>query len=161
MFRPTFRVVALSAAGAMLAATAVFAASHGAKGPHAAAIKARQSQMQLYAFNLGQLGAMAKGEVEYNSEVATAAAANLATMTRLNAMAMWPAGSDNAQAANTRALPDLWQNFADVASKAEALSAAADTMASAAGTDLMSLQAAMGPLGGACGACHKAYRAEE
>jgi len=34
-------------------------------------------------------------------------------------------------------------------------------MADAAGFDLASLQAAMGPLGGACSDCHKAYRAPE
>ena len=41
------------------------------------AVKARQSVMKLYSFSLGQLGAMAKGEVEYDSAAASAAANNL------------------------------------------------------------------------------------
>ena len=41
------------------------------------AIKARQSVMQLYAFNLGALGAMAKTAVPYDAEVANAHAGNL------------------------------------------------------------------------------------
>jgi len=61
----------------------------------------------------------------------------------------------------TRALPALWENFPDLMTKGKALADAAAGMADAAGTDLASLQAAMGPLGGACSACHKAYRAPE
>ncbi len=41
-------------------ATATMADGHLEK-----AVKARQAVMQLYAYNLGQLGAMAKGEAEY------------------------------------------------------------------------------------------------
>ena len=41
----------------------------------AAAVKARQAQMTLYAFNLGALGAMAKGEAEYDAGVAAGASA--------------------------------------------------------------------------------------
>ncbi|MEE4346330.1 MAG: cytochrome c, partial [Paracoccaceae bacterium] len=42
--------------------------------------------------------------------------------------------------------------------KNDDLVTAAKAMEGAAGTDLASLQAAMGPVGEACGACHKAYR---
>ena len=41
---------------------------------------------------------------------------------------------------------------------AAAFTAAAEAMSAAAGTDLASLQGAMEGLGGACGACHKAFR---
>ena len=60
-----------------------------------------------------------------------------------------------------RALPDLWENQDDVMKKAAALSEAAAAMEMAAGTSLEALQGAMGPLGGACGGCHKTYRAPE
>lgn len=59
---------------------------------------------------------------------------------------------------NTRALPELWQKFDDVTTKIDALAVATAAMESAAGSGLEALQAAMGPVGGACGACHKAYR---
>ena len=71
------------------------------------AIKARQAQMQLYAFNLGQLGAMAKGDMEYNAEAAGAAASNLAALTKLNQMALWPQGSDSDSVEASRALPAI------------------------------------------------------
>ena len=124
-----------------------------------AAIKARTSVMQLYAFNLGALGAMAKGEVEYDAEAASKAANNLVTLTQVDQSAMWPPGSDNASDPTSRALPAIWENYPDVSAKGKAMSDAALAMQSAAGQDLDALRAAMGGLGGACSACHKAYRA--
>ncbi|MDP7151044.1 MAG: cytochrome c [Paracoccaceae bacterium] len=123
------------------------------------AVNARISLMKLYAFNLGTLGAMAKGDMAYDADAASAAASNLAKLTSLNASAMWPMGTDNASDPGSRALPAIWQNFPDVGAKAAALSEAAAAMQSAAGQDLDALRAAMGPLGGACAACHKNYRA--
>lgn len=153
MFRTTLATVAACAA----LAAPVLAESHADKAIENA-IKARQAQMQLYAFNLGQLGAMAKGEMEYNAEAATAAATNLAALTKLNQMALWPQGSDSDIVEKSRALPAMWQNFPDVMEKGGALASAADAMVTAASTDLASLQGAIGAVGGACGACHKAYR---
>jgi len=122
-------------------------------------IKARKAEMTLRAFNLGQLGAMAKGDVEYNADVAKAAAYNLKVMTTLNGMAMWPKGSDNvALGDKTNALPALWENFPKVIESVEALGAAADVMADAAGKDLESLQGAMGAVGKACASCHTQFR---
>jgi cytochrome c556 len=124
-------------------------------------IKARKAEMTLRAFNLGQLGAMAQGKMEYNADVAKAAAHNLKVLTTLNGMSMWPKGSDNAAlGASTNALPALWENFPKVMESLKALSAAADKMADAAGKDLASLQGAMGEVGKACGSCHEQFRAE-
>ncbi|MCA8870188.1 MAG: cytochrome c [Rhodobacteraceae bacterium] len=125
------------------------------------AITARQSLMHLYAFNLGQLGAMAKGEMAYDAETASVAAGNLARLTSIKAGPMFPPGSDNATIDKTRALPALWQNLPDVGVKQAAVAKAAAAMEAAAGDGLPALQAAIGPLGQACGACHKAYRAPE
>jgi cytochrome c556 len=122
------------------------------------AIKARQSLMQLYAFNLGQLGAMAQGKMDYDADVAGAAASNLAKLTTLNGRALWVPGSDNMTAENTRALPAIWESGSDIGAKAAAMAAAAAAMEASAGT-LAGLQGAMGALGGACGDCHKSYRA--
>ena len=125
------------------------------------AVKARQSIMTLYANNLGQLGAMAKGDVEYNAEAASAAATNLVLLTQMDQSTLWPQGTDNASTDGTRALPAMWENFPDVMAKGQAMSDAALAMQAAAGTDLDSLRGAMGALGGACGGCHKAYRAAD
>lgn len=125
-------------------------------------VKARKAEMTLRAFNLGQLGAMAKGEVEYNADAAKAAAQNLKVLSSLNGMAMWPKGSDNvAMGDKTNALPALWENFPKAIEATKALSAAVDVMADAAGKDLASLQGAMGAVGKACGSCHTQFRKKQ
>ena len=130
------------------------------------ATKARQAQMQLYAFNLGLLGGMAKGEIPYDGTSqarqllfrASAAAGNLLNLAQLDQTHIWPEGSDEMGVDGSKALPAIWENLPDVMAKNDDLVTAATAMDSAAGTDLASLQGAMGALGGACGACHKAYR---
>ena len=144
-------VVTLGIAGS------VFAASHASEEAQAA-VKARQSHMQLYAFNLGKLGAMAKGAVDYDADAASAAAANLAALSNMNQAAYWVAGSDSDTVEGSRTLPGMWDNIPDAIAKSQALASAAAAMEEAAGTDLAALQGAMGAVGGSCGACHKAYR---
>ena len=145
----------IAALGLAIAAGTAFADGHVD-----AAIKARQSQMQLYAFNIGTLGAMAQGEMEYDAAKASTAANNLVTLTAIDQSLMWPQGSDSANA-KTRAKPEIWANFPDVMTKGKAMADAALAMQGAAGTDLDSLRAAMGALGGSCGGCHKPYREPE
>lgn len=123
-----------------------------------AATKARQAQMQLYTFNLATLGAIAKGEVEYSAEAASAAANNLAALAGLDQSNYWLPGSDNVSIEGTRALPAIWEAGSDIGDKGAAFGAAATAMQVAAGTGLEGLQGAMGPLGASCGGCHKAYR---
>ena len=133
-----------------------------ADGPFDSVLKARQGDMQMRAFNLGILGAMAKGKVEYNAKAASAAAHNLKVLSTLNASAMWPAGSDAGALGDvTTASPDLWANFPKVIEAAKAFNAAAGVMVEAAGKDLPSLQAAMGVVGKSCGSCHKPFRVKK
>ena len=133
-----------------------------AESPFDNHLKARQGDMRLRAFNLGILGAMAKGEVDYDAKAASAAAHNLKVLSTLNASAMWPAGSDaGALGEATTASPDLWANFPKVIVAAKAFAAAADAMDAAAGKDLASLQGAMGGVGKSCGGCHKPFRVKK
>lgn len=148
-----FKKIALATAGLAIAATAVFAAS-----PFDGAVKARQSHMQLYGHNLGILGGMAQGKIDYDADSASAAADNLVALALLSQSSYWPQGSDADAIENTRALPVIWTDFPGVMSNIGDLQAATVAMQEAAGGGVESLQAAMGPLGGACGACHKAYR---
>ena len=122
-------------------------------------IKARQSVMQLYAFNLGILGAMAKGEAEYNAEQASTAAANLETLVNMNNGAMWPQGSDaTANPGKTRAKLENWTSYPKAAEFGMALKEAAAKMSGEAGNGLEALQAAIGPVGKSCGGCHESFR---
>lgn len=124
----------------------------------ASAIKARKSQMQLYAFNLGVLGAMAKEEMPYDAAAASGAADNLAALATLSQAGYWLPGSDSDSVETSRALPAIWAPDSTAGEKGKDFVDAVLAMQSAAGTDLGALQAAMGAVGKSCGACHEDYR---
>jgi cytochrome c556 len=126
-----------------------------------AAIKARQGQFRILALNLGVLGGMAKGEIEYSAETAQAAADNLATVASVDQRFNWPEGSDNMTVDNTRALPAIWDDTPDVLSKWDDLGTAVATMQTAAAEGPEAIGAALQQVGGACKACHDDYRASE
>lgn len=142
-------------AAAAIATTSAFAAGHSTGNK---AVDARQAHMQLYAFNLGQLGAMAKGAMDYNAELATALASDLAALSSMSQAAYWPEGTSVDDVEGSRALAAGWEDSENAMKLAGGLAEAAAAMAEAAGT-LEGLQGAMGAVGGACGACHKATRA--
>lgn len=129
----------------------------------AAAVKARKAQMSLYAFNLGLLGGMAKGEIEYDADAATAAASNLASLSQLDQSRLWPMGSDNVSLGKdvTEALPAIWESGSTAGEKGMALATAAVALESAAGGGLDSLRGAMGAVGKSCGGCHESYRQKD
>lgn len=137
------------------------ARAEGDEGPFQEQIEARQGIMIYRALQLGTLGAMAKGEVEYNAEAAQKAADNLLASVTLDASMLWPKGSDHDANAKSWALPAIWADGADIGDKAKAMVDAATAMQAAAGTGLDGLKAAMDGVGGACGGCHKAYRMPE
>ncbi len=122
------------------------------------AIKARQGLMQLYSSNIGQLGAMAKGAVDYDAKAAMAAANNLLLLSTYDQSALWPQGSDSDSVASSNSLGKIWTTFPAIGEKGKAFAAAAQGMADAAGTDLAALRGAIGPLGASCKGCHETYR---
>ncbi len=148
-------IALLASAAAICVGTLASADSHAEVTP---AVKARQSHMQLYAHNLGILGGMAQGKMDYNAEAASAAASNLSALANLNQASYWPEGTDNATIEGTKALPAIWADFPGVMEVSAGLVEATAAMNDVAGTDLASLQGAMGPLGDACSACHREYR---
>src|SRR5690606_8364043 len=86
------------------------------------AVDARQAHMDLYAFNLGLLGGMAKTQIDYDAQAASAAAANLAALSKLDQSRYWPKGSDNeALGDETDALPAIWAADSDISAKNQAL----------------------------------------
>ncbi len=152
-----FKNFAFAAAGLVFAAGTVFAESHVDKAI-AGAISARQSHMTLNGFNVGSLFAMANGNVAYDPEAAKAAAGNLVALSNMSQAGYWPEGSDADSVENTRALPAIWQNMADVETKLSAVHEAAVALEAVAGDGVDPMKAALGPVGDACSACHKAYQ---
>ena len=124
-------------------------------------IQARQSFMKVYAFNLGLLGAMAKGEADYDAKLAAAAANNLLAAAKMDNSAMWPAGSDaDAEGLKdkTRAKPENWTTWPKASEKHQALTDALTAMAAEAGNGLEAVQANMGAVGDGCKGCHESFR---
>jgi cytochrome c556 len=148
------RTIALGLA-AMTLAAGVAAAQDAVE----AAVKARKGQFEVMAQSMGVLGGMARGNVPYNAQAASAAAGNIATITKLNQSALWPAGSHNGALKNTRAQPNIFENVADFTAKWETLGKRATALQAAAGNGLDALRPAIGGVGGACQDCHEKYRA--
>jgi len=82
----------------------------------------------------------------------------------MKAATLFPAGSDQPQGKDpgqTMAKPEIWQNPDDFAAKIKAFQDEAAMFNTAiAGGDMGVIKAEFEKLGGACGGCHKAYRAK-
>lgn len=71
---------------------------------------------------------------------------------------LFPAGSDQG---DTKALPEVWSNPDDFAAKAKVLEDEAAMLVTAvAGGDMAAVKAQYEKVGGACGGCHKVYKAK-
>ncbi|WP_067983403.1 c-type cytochrome [Neptuniibacter pectenicola] len=126
-------------------------------------IEGRQGYFQMVKFNMGVLGAMAKGERDYDAKLAQAIADNLKNAALMDNALMWPKGSDmdaEGLSGKTKAKAAIWQEGSDIGEKHENWVAAVNTMAENAGQGVGALRGAIGPLGKSCKACHKEYKAK-
>ncbi|EPX76062.1 c-type cytochrome [Salipiger mucosus] len=142
-----------------IAATATLTAGAAVAQDYGDQLKARQGQFRILAINLGILGGMAKGEIDYDAERAQMAADNLVAVTSIQQQPLWPEESGEMSLDGTRAKVEIWDNWDDFASKWSALGEAAEVMASAAGEGQEAIGPALGEVGGACKSCHDDYRA--
>ena len=118
-------------------------------------IKYRQSVMSAIGGHTGSIAAVVKGEVSFTGHVA-AHADSIAALSGA-VLEMFPQGSDSG--AETRAKPDIWQDWDGFTEAAEAFEAAAGNLAQvAAGGDQAAIAAAFGDLGKSCGGCHRPFR---
>jgi cytochrome c556 len=152
---------ALRNIGIAVAAMAVFSVGANA-ADMSKPVAARQAVMKLNGFYMGQLGAMAKGKMEYDAKTAQGAADAILMLAKLDSSKMWPPGSGTDKLGDkTRAKPEIWSTYPDVANKSKDLMTAAMAMAAAAGTGLDGLRGAIGGLGKTCGGCHKPFRTKK
>ena len=122
--------------------------------PHPAA-EYRQALMQGLRSHTGALRALLGGDVSYEGHVQHHAEAvqGIATMA-LNA---FPEGTGGE---GSRAMDEIWANWDDFLTKAQALKDAADGLAAAASSgDMAAVGEAMSDVGGSCRGCHTDYRA--
>ena len=150
----------------LLALTGILplASAEESEFPFASQINARQSVMTLYGYNLGLLGAMAKGSMPYDAKIAKEAAENLLSISRMKNSTMWPAGSDMdapGLANKTGAKANMWSSFPEVGEKHQTLSENLTTMSVVAGDGVDAIRANIGSVGKACKGCHEQFRQEE
>jgi cytochrome c556 len=143
---------------ALAAATASIPALAQDMSPAEQAHALRQYQMRLQAANLGPLVAMARGEAEYDADVAALRAGNIVAYTSANVLPYFPEGSSSDDLAESRALPIIWENVDDFGAKFAATHEAAQAVVAAAPNGQEAFAAAFGALGQACGSCHETYR---
>ena len=96
------------------------------------------------------LGDMAGGKVAFDATAAEAAKAALVAASLDIEAKFTPVTTDPGQAAK----PEVWTNWADFLIKAKGLTDAATALDA---TSVAGVGAGMEGLGGACGACHKAF----
>lgn len=135
-----------------------------AEKPFEDEIEARKAFMQLLKFNISILGDMAKGNREYDAQLAENLAKNLHTASLMDNAAMWPKGSDNGNkviADITKALPELWSDYPTAVEKHQDWTKASAAMAANAGKGLDSLRQSIGPVGKSCKSCHKGFKAKD
>ncbi len=148
--------------GLLLAGLAVVATSHANQDPLEKAIKARQGEMQLRAFNAGPLFGMAKGQIDYDAELAGKLAGNLKTLLELDNGRAWAPGSHNeAYPGKTTALPKIWDTYPEIADYGKKYAQAVNELAAVAGNGRDALRAKIGDLGNACKACHDDFREQQ
>lgn len=118
-------------------------------------IKYRQNVMRSIGGHTGAIAAVVKGEVEFTGHVA-AHADSIAALSGA-VLEMFPEGTNTG--ADTRAKPDIWQDWDGFTEAAEGFETAAGNLAQAAASgDQAAIAAAFGDLGKSCGGCHRPFR---
>jgi len=146
----------------LLLGIAVSSASLAAGDPLEKAIKARQGEMQLRSFNAGPLFAMAKGDMEYDAELATKLAGNLKLLLQLDNSRVWPEGSDiDNYPGDTTALAKIWTTYPEIGEYGKRYAAAVNDLAMAAGNGRDALKSKVGALGKSCKGCHDEFREKQ
>ncbi len=140
------------ALAAMIAFTTV--TTVGAADEPANVIKYRQKVMSGISAHIGGIAAVLSGEVSYTGHVAAHARAMHDASLMIDDI--FPAGSGVGE---TRAKPEIWQNWAKFEAAIKAFQTAALELARVAETgDMAAVGAQLNKVGESCGGCHKPFR---
>jgi len=120
-------------------------------------VKFRQSLLQLVRSNMGSLGAMAKGNIPFDTDVMQKNGMRIEQLSLM--MPDYFMTDTRGFETKTEAKPEIWDNNEDFAEKMQALTDAAKglQMAAASG-DESSYGKAIGAVGAACKSCHDKYK---
>jgi cytochrome c556 len=123
-----------------------------------AAIKYRQSVMQVQSFHLGRIFAMANGRAPFDAKVVASDAALLDVIDKLPFVAF---GEGTDKGAVHRARPQIWAEKAKFDAAALKMQEEVAKLNAAAKTgDQAQIKAAVGAAAQSCDDCHDAYRSK-
>ncbi len=133
-----------------------------AKDPNLKLLKARQGEMQLRSYNAGPLFGMAKGDIEYDAELASQLAGNLKTQLSLNMGGAWKQGTSiDEYPGKTTALAKIWTTYPEVSEYGKRYARAVNELAAEAGNGVDALRSKIGALGKSCKGCHDDFREKQ
>lgn len=137
----------------LAAATLSFVATGAVANP----LEDRKQNMQERRDVLRVLGPIAQDKADFDVAVVADGLAKLDANAKAAAdvEALWPQGSDTG---DTKAAPAIWADFDAYKAENAKYAAAVAAAVAAAPQDLAAFQAAFGPVGAGCGACHETYR---
>ena len=126
--------------------------------PDKAAAHTRHALMELMGWNMKTVVAMSTGKQEFSAEAAVIQGERLAQLGAMIGDAF--ARDTSAADVKTAALPAVWENPADFATKTQALIDSATAYAEAAAGGAGPARKAFIQVGGSCKGCHEDYKAE-
>jgi cytochrome c556 len=123
----------------------------------AAVVEYRGNVMKVLAGSISAIFQVLEGKASYPRHMAAHAKALDAAASVV--LEIFPEGSVTAE---SRAMPEIWTDWARFEEAGKALQAAsAELVAAAEGGDMAAIGAAAGKVGDACGGCHKPFRKPE
>lgn len=143
--------------------TALVSTSAAQEGPSpeeqaANATATRQAVFKLLGFNMGAIGAMARGRIDFDAAIAERNARRIAALAPM-IPEVFAAMDTREFEVETEALPIIWDNMDEFAGNAQKLVDAANTFADiAAGGDQEATMGGLRAFGGTCGNCHDSFR---
>lgn len=154
----------LTTLAAVLALSTVAACDSGDRQPQlddtpeAAAYTMRDGLMQVVAWKLTQMRAMADGEITADNAVFVKYAEDLVALSGMATEGFIP----DSIVPGSRALPAIWQDWNDFVRLAGDLETSAEALAAAARSGgVAGSDAALRSFAQTCGNCHRGYRAPE
>jgi len=142
------RTIKLSLVVAIIASPMLAMAHSGATG----IVKKRMETMKDVGAVMKELGAMVKGEVDFDAAIVAKRGGDLKSHAA-SIPALFPANSIHGP---SEALPQIWENFEEFSQIASELESAAAALSGV--TQLSALPAGLLAAGKTCKACHSDYR---
>jgi len=147
------------AVAATLTTPLAFAKTASSEKQANTAVEFRQAVLQLVRSNMGPLGGMAKGEIDYDADVM------VTNSLRINQLALMMGDyfelDTRKFAVKTQAEDIIWEEMDDFKSKIKDLTnASANLQTIALAKDVTNYSQAIGDLGATCKACHDKFKTD-